>query len=93
MQQLETLPEGLDDIYKRILRAVDGKYRADTMTFLQWLAFSRRPMTIIEVAEAITVDFNLEDSPVFISTKRYTDPRDVLVRCSGLVSESEGKYC
>jgi hypothetical protein len=92
MQQLENLPEGLDDIYKRILRAVDGKYLADTMTFLQWLAFSKRPLTIVEVAEAITVDFSLEDSPVFISKKRYTDPRDVLVRCSGLVGESEGQY-
>jgi hypothetical protein len=89
-QQLENLPEGLDDIYKQILRAVDGKYRADTRTFLQWLAFSRRPMTIVEVAEAITVDFNLEESPVFIPTKRYTDSQDVLMRCSGLVSESEG---
>jgi len=92
MQQLENLPEGLDDIYKRILKAVDGKYRADTMTFLQWLAFSKRPLTIAEVAEAITVDFSLEDNPVFISKKRYNDPRDMLVRCSGLVSESEGKY-
>jgi hypothetical protein len=90
MQQLENLPEGLDDIYKRILKVVDRKYRADTMTFLQWLAFSRRPMTIKEVAEAITVDFNLEDGPVFMPTKWYTDPWDVLMRCSGLVSESEG---
>jgi hypothetical protein len=39
-------------------------------------------MAIAEVAEAITVDFDLEDGPVFIPTKRYTDPRDVLVRCS-----------
>src|SRR5258705_8110793 len=91
MQQLEDLPEGLDDIYKRILKAIDGKYRVDTMVFLQWLAFSRRPMKIAEVAEAITVDFDSEDGPVFIPTKRYTDPRGVLVRCSNLVSESEGK--
>jgi hypothetical protein len=89
MQQLENLPEGLDDIYKRILKEVDGKYCADTMTW--WLAFSKRPLTIAEVAEAITVDFTLEDSPVFISKKRYADPWDVLVRCSGLISESEGK--
>ena len=91
MQQLENLPEGLDDIYKRIFRAIDGKYRADTMTFLQWLAFSRRPMAIKEVAEAITVDFDLEGGPIFISTKRYTEPRDMLLRCSSLVSESGGK--
>ena len=92
MQQLENLPEGLDEIYKRILKAVDRKYCADTVTFLQWLAFSKRPLTMTEVAEAITVDFTLENSPVFISTKQYTDPLDVLVRCLGLVNESKGKY-
>jgi hypothetical protein len=93
IQQLKNLPEGLDDIYRRILKAIDRKYRADTLTFLQWLAFSRRPMAIKEVAEAITVDFDAEDGPIFTPIKRYTDPRDVLVRCSSLVSESEGKCC
>jgi len=93
MHQLKNLPEGLDDIYKRILKAIDGKYHADTLTFLQWLAFSRRPMAIEEVAEAVTVDFDLDDGPIFTPTKRYTDPRDVLARCSSLVNESEGKCC
>ena len=91
MQQLKNLPEGLDDIYKRIFKAIDGKYRADTLTFLQWLAFSKRPMKIEEVAEAITVDFESRDGPNFTSMRRYTDPRDVLVRCSSLVNESEGQ--
>ena len=92
MQQLENLPEGLDEIYNRILKKIDKKYHADTKTFLQWLAFSKRPMTIAEIAETITVDFSSEDKPVFNLAKRYFDSRDVLVRCSSLVSESEGKY-
>ena len=79
MQQLKDLPAGLDEIYKRILKEIDGKHHADTMIFLQWLAFSRRPMTIAEIAETITVDFALEESPVFNPTKRYFDPREVLV--------------
>jgi len=47
-----------------------------------------------EIAETITVNFASEGGPVFIRTKRYADPRDVLVRCSSLVSESDsdGKY-
>jgi len=77
MQQLENLPEGLDEIYNRILRAIDGKYRVDTMTFLQWLAFCKHPMKITEVAEAITVDYDLKDVPIFNPTKRYADPWDV----------------
>jgi len=92
MQQLENLPDGLDELYNRILRAIDGKYRMDTMTFLQWLAFSMRPMEIAEVAEAITVDYDSKDGPVFNPTRRYADPWDVLRRCSSLVIESEGNY-
>ena len=89
--QLAELPKGLDEIYNRILRNVDDKHRADTRTFLQWLAFCKRPMTIEEIAETITADFS-EEYPVFNQYKRYADPRDVLVMCSSFVSESEGKY-
>jgi hypothetical protein len=91
VKQLAELPKGLDEIYNRILKNISEKHRADTRTFLQWLAFSARPMTIKEIAETITVDFS-EKCPVFIQDKRYADPRDILVRCSSFVSESEGKY-
>ena len=91
-KQLAELPEGLDEIYNRILKKIDKKHRADTKTFLQWLAFCKRPMTIEEIAETVTADFS-EKCPVFNQDKRYADPRDVLVRCSSFVSESEGKYC
>ncbi|KAG6905954.1 hypothetical protein DXG01_016698 [Tephrocybe rancida] len=56
MEQMKDLPKGLDDIYKRMLKSIDGKYRADTMTFLEWLSFSKRPLKVAEIAEAITVD-------------------------------------
>jgi hypothetical protein len=92
-ERLKELPKGLDEIYSRTLKKIDEKHRADTRTFLQWLAFSKRPMTIAEIAETITVDFASKDGPVFRSTKRYFDPRDVLVRCSSLVSESDGGHC
>ena len=91
-KQLAELPKGLYQIYNRMLERIDDKHRADTRTFLQWLAFSKRPMTVAEIAETITVDFSPEDGPVFNSRKRYGDPQDVLVRCSSLVSESEGQY-
>ena len=90
-KQLAELPKGLDEIYNRILKNIDEKHRADTKMFLQWLAFCKRPMKIEELAETVTVDFS-EKGPVFNQDKRYADPRDVLVRCSSFVSESEGKY-
>ena len=91
-KRLAELPKGLDAIYNRILENIDENHRADTRTFLQWLAFCKRPMTIEEIAETITADFS-EDGLVFNQDKRYADPRDVLARCSSFVSESEGKYC
>ena len=90
--QLAELPEGLDEIYNRILKNIDKKHRADTRAFLQWLAFCERPMEIEEIAEIITVDYSFEECPVFNQDKRYADPREVLQRCSSLVSELEGKY-
>ena len=48
-------------------------------------------MTVEEIAEAITVDIS-KKFPVFNCDRWYTDPWDVLVRCSSFVSESEGKY-
>ena len=91
-KRLAELPKGLDEIYNRILKNIDEHHRADTRMFLQWLAFCKRPMKIEEIAETITADFSGE-FPVFIQDKRYADPRDVLVRCSSFVTESEGKYC
>ena len=89
-KQLVELPRGLDGIYGRILTKIDEKHRADARTFLLWLAFSKRPMRIEEIAETITVDFAPEDGPVFNLSKRYIDPQDVLVRCSSLVTKSGG---
>ena len=89
--QLAKLPEGLDEIYERILKNIKKKHRADTRMFLQWLAFCKRPMKIEEIAETITADFS-DECPVFNRDKRYADPRDVLMRCSSFVSESEGEY-
>ena len=91
-EQLAELPKSLDEIYSRILKNIDKKHRADIRTFLQWLAFCKRPMTIEEIAETITADFSFEECPVFNQDKRYSDPRDVLVRCSSFISELEGKY-
>ena len=90
MSQLKDLPEGLDDIYNHIMKMIDQKYRADTMVFLQWLAFCQWPMSIAEIAKAITVDLNSENGPVFNPENQYIDPQNMLVSCSSLVSESKG---
>ena len=71
IKQLAELPKDLNEVYNRILKKLDKKFVADTRTFLQWLAFSKRPMKIAEIAETITVDFAAEDGPVFNPQNRY----------------------
>ncbi|PPQ81501.1 LOW QUALITY PROTEIN: hypothetical protein CVT25_015661, partial [Psilocybe cyanescens] len=82
--QLNKLPKDLNTIYNQILMEIDKKYLAHTMTFLQWLAFSKHLMTIMELAETVTVDFDCQEGLVFDLTKRYNDPWGVLIRCSSL---------
>ena len=89
MKQLESLPVGLYETYDRILAKIDKQDHADTKTFLQWLSFSTRPMTLEEIAETVVVDFELEDGPQYTSGCRYWDKRDVLEKCSGLITEFE----
>lgn len=90
MKQLDSLPEGLYETYDRILLKIDD--RTDTKIFLQWLSFSTRPMTLAEIAEAVVVDFNTENQPRYMPSRRYWDKRDVLEKCSGLITESEGIF-
>ncbi|KAH9477080.1 Vegetative incompatibility protein HET-E-1 [Psilocybe cubensis] len=83
---LINLPEGLDEIYDRILRKCERKHVFELKTFLQFLAFSTRPMSVDELAETITIDFSSPNSPTFNPKKRYLDPNTVLKRCGGLVT-------
>ncbi|KZP20238.1 hypothetical protein FIBSPDRAFT_892183, partial [Athelia psychrophila] len=88
-QQLKSLPKGLDETYARILsRSARPKH---LRIFLQCLAFSRRAMTVHEIAEVATVDFDSSELPVYNGRLRYTDPSKVVNICYGLVTEVDGE--
>src|SRR5947208_16008831 len=55
-QKLKELPETLDETYNRILLSIPENCHYEAHAVLQWLAYSRRPMNVAEVAEAIAVD-------------------------------------
>ncbi|KAG8851937.1 hypothetical protein FRB91_007150 [Serendipita sp. 411] len=86
LRELETLPETLDDTYARILKRISSTYEREMKTILIFLAFSNRPMTIQEVAEATAV--NIENR-LFSTEERFSDPYDMLELCSSLVSLSD----
>ncbi|KAF8199449.1 ankyrin repeat-containing domain protein [Pholiota molesta] len=88
MSQLDSLPKGLYETYDRILSKIDEQ-PDHTKTFLRWLCFSVRPMKLTEISETIVVDLNTADGPRYMPDNRYWDVRDVLMKCSGFITESE----
>jgi hypothetical protein len=88
-EQLNNLPEGLDETYDRILLGIDKTDYGYTKTFLLWLCFAVRPMTLAELAATVTVDFAAENEPQFESENQIQDISDVLKMCSSFVIESK----
>jgi len=85
-EALKVLPKTLDATYERILLKIDEVCRGDVQKVLLALTFSKRPLTLEEVVEILAVTF--EGGPRFDPEQRYPEPRDILTRCSSLVSLS-----
>jgi hypothetical protein len=84
---LGSLPATLDETYRRILTEIAKNefVKMQAQSILQWLAFSERPLTLQEVAEAAILKPG--DDPID-PDERLFDPSDVLRICHGLVSLS-----
>lgn len=72
---MTTLPKTLDETYTRILEAIADDDREIAVVALQWLAFSFRPLTIEELAEATIVRPTQE--PAVDINNRFRDPLDI----------------
>ncbi|KUJ23744.1 uncharacterized protein LY89DRAFT_563532, partial [Mollisia scopiformis] len=88
---MKSLPDTLDKTYERILLGIDKRYKSQALTALRWLAFAMRPLTIREVAEAVHL-FSCEATIGDVgdeSRNRLSDPNDILLICSGLITITE----
>ncbi|KIW29891.1 uncharacterized protein PV07_05677 [Cladophialophora immunda] len=81
---LTELPETLDKTYERILDGIPRSNKGDARSILQWLAYSKRPLTLEEVAEAAILRPR-EDS---MNPEELCDPSEVLRICRSLVTLS-----
>lgn len=82
---LRSLPKDLDDTYARILRCIDNNgYGKEVAKIMQWLAYSRQPMSLTEVSEVLTVD--PEENSQFDIERRLVEPHELLRMCSSLVT-------
>lgn len=87
---LDTVPKDPEETYEQIL--VRSPRRRDLLQMLNWLAFSLRALRVEELAEVISIDFDSTNGSRYDPDLKYSDPRSCLTVCSGLVSETDGKY-
>ena len=88
-EQLNNLPEGLDETYDRVLLGIDKKDHGYTKTFLLWLCFAVRPLTLKELAATVAVNLAAENGPQFECENKIQDISDVLNMCSSFVIKSK----
>lgn len=81
---LKSLPKTLDDTYSRILNNIPEDYVEDARRILCCLICSFHPLAIQEVADTVAVVGHGET--YYDVENRFSEPRDVLTVCSGLVT-------
>ena len=89
-EQLKHLPNGLEEIYDRIVLNLNEKHREDAFKILQWLAFSARPLLLDEIAQVVGVVSDSEWGLCFKPSRLYQNPQSVLHVCSSLVTQAKG---
>ena len=89
-KQLADLPWGLDKTYDQILLGINEKDHGYAKTFLQWLSFAVRPLTLEELATTAAVDLCAENGPEYNSDNELQDINDVLKICSSFIMKSDG---
>jgi hypothetical protein len=80
---LKELPKTLDETYDRILTGISSQDHDDVYSVIQMLAVSQRPLTIDEVAEALTIDY--ENETFDREEGGFMNKYDILKMCSSLV--------
>lgn len=81
-QALKSLPTTLEDSYTEILLQIPEKDKSLAQAAILWLTFARRPLTLVELNEAIIV----EDGETDIDEEdRICRKEAILETCRGLV--------
>ena len=97
LQALSTLPEKLDDVYKRILEQLYGSLKSGPRAFcqlvLKWIVATSRPLLFTELVEGLKAEYNRTSSMFdqeqgFQNTLLY-GRKDIELVCGSLVTVSE----
>ena len=86
-KQLRSLPVTLPQTYERILMNIEESYSQYVLKMLQWLTYSRDPLSLLQLAEVVAIDE--DEDPRFNPERRFPEPEDILLMCSSLVTATE----
>jgi hypothetical protein len=94
-EQLGKLPTTLPETYRKIILKIPQKQKKDVLKFLQWLAFSFKPLQAKKLAQitGINMDYIVgSPKPPFNHEAVYRNPTSLINVCAGLVIQSKGGY-
>ncbi|KAJ7884235.1 ankyrin repeat-containing domain protein [Mycena leptocephala] len=84
---LAEMPTSLKTIYDRMLQNLDPETHSTVFRAMNWFIFSKRPMELDEMIDALAFDF--EEEPLrFSEDEQIQPPRALLAACTGFVMES-----
>ncbi|KAJ5632891.1 hypothetical protein N7490_009230 [Penicillium lividum] len=83
-KSLKSLPKTLEETYGRILAGISESHKEYAVRLLQFLTYSRRPLTIEEAVDVMAI--NLNRDPSFDPARRMPNPREIVRFCSSLAS-------
>jgi hypothetical protein len=85
---LAELPESLDETYKRILKQIPWANRVYAHHLLQCLVVAVRPLSVVELAEVLAIDFSAEGETPMVDLKLRCEDKEqaVLSACSALIA-------
>ncbi|KAJ7925653.1 ankyrin repeat-containing domain protein [Mycena leptocephala] len=85
---LKNMPTSLNAIYDRILQNIKNPdILSSVCRAMNWLVFSKRPMTLDEIIDALAFDFECE--PLLFNTEERMGSDALLAACAGFVAISK----
>ncbi|KAJ7254530.1 ankyrin repeat-containing domain protein, partial [Mycena rebaudengoi] len=89
---LNNMPISLNTIYDRILRNIENHgTRSRVCCAMNWFIFSKRPMMLNEIIDALA--FNFDREPLRFDPEERMGPDVLLAACAGFVTVSGDEEC
>jgi hypothetical protein len=83
--QLGHLPPDLHQTYQQIFARIDSHHYGNVLTILQWLAFSKEPLTLDQICEVVAIVFHEDKQPTFEPGRKW-NRQSVKRICANLVT-------